>query len=973
MKHIARILVLLLILAGICPASAETSSPSPAPTGIATSQPLAQKDFRGLWVSTVVNIDYPSKPNTDSSILISEALKILDNARDMGMNAIFLQVRPTADAIYPSKYFPWSKYLTGKQGVAPSAGFDPLAFWITEAHKRGMELHAWINPYRVTKKSQGEPNHDFASLALNNPARLNPGWVVKHSDGCLYFNPAIPEVRKLIVDGVLEIINNYPVDGIHFDDYFYPDTTFNDQASYRQYNVSGLSLDDWRRDNVNTLIRDVNNAIKAAGKPIRFGISPFGIWANKKTNPLGSDTNGMESYISHYADSYKWVKEGIIDYIAPQIYWNIGYSIADYSKLSEWWKRVVAGTNVDLYIGQAAYKACGTDPAAPWYGPEEIVRQIALNQKSPEIKGSIFFSYKSFVDQPSLYAAVKATYEQRDGKTAAIPITVGRPTERLRTSFTSYFISGASDPAKPLYINGKLVENRSSQGYYGLLMPLSEGANSFTVSQEASYATCLIYRNKASTPQKMSKVEIPVASTFPQSQEYRMPGEKITLSCQAPIGSKVTVKINGKSYAMKAASTKASGSGLYPTTYSCVYAIPSFSGAPRNLDLGNPVYTVNYNGTVKSQKAPAKVGVIMKDSPYYAQVIEPIAFTFASPSSEPGGVHELYSGMLDLVTGMTGSYARLSSGQWVIKSSVKIYTAKAKLQSVIKNTQYLTGDKWDTLKLDLSDPVPGLATFDGSVLKINVSAAQSGATPKLPDNSLFSAIKAEKSANGTVYSLTVKKDQVIQGYYVEKTASGLELRIKRKTIAAAGGQPLSGITVMVDPGHGGEETGAIGPLGARFAEKDINLQTALKLQKELEALGAKVLMTRTTDATVSLTDRLNANRKARPDMFISVHSNAMEDNVDVSKIDGFSVYYREAFSKTLSDMVYSNTLNTLNRSAKGTHVKNFYVIRGTWVPSILLETGFVTNPNEFEWLTDENAQAQLAKNIAESVKAYFSN
>jgi len=291
MKKMARFLiVVVLILSLACPAFAATDT-LPGQT--------AKSDFRGLWVSTVVNIDYPTKPTTDPETLKSEAIKILDLAKDTGFNAVFLQVRPTADAFYKSGIFPWSRYLTGKHGVAPDGGFDPLAFWIEEAHKRGLELHAWLNPYRVTKKEAGQPSHDFGSLAPSNPAVLNPQWVVKHSDGNLYFDPGIPEVRRLIIDGAIEIVKNYDVDGIHFDDYFYPDVSFNDKATYEKYKSPGQSLDDWRRENVNTLIRDCYYAIKVIRSSVRFGISPFGIWANRSSNPLGSDTNGLQSYSSH--------------------------------------------------------------------------------------------------------------------------------------------------------------------------------------------------------------------------------------------------------------------------------------------------------------------------------------------------------------------------------------------------------------------------------------------------------------------------------------------------------------------------------------------------------------------------------------------------------------------------------------------------------------------------------------------------
>lgn len=963
MKYARRLVTFLLILTMSCPVFADSVSPNPP----------AKSEMRGLWVASVVNIDYPSKPTTDPETLKSEAIRILDYAKDTGFNAVFLQVRPTADALYKSQYYPWSRYLTGTQGVAPGGDFDPLAFWISEAHKRGLQLHAWVNPYRITKKAAGDPSDISATLSSDNPAVLHPDWVLLGSDGNLYFDPGIPEARQYIVLGIIELINNYAVDGIHFDDYFYPDTKFNDQTTYQKYNTSGLSLDDWRRENCNALIRDVSTLIKLSGKNISFGISPFGIWRNKSSSPLGSDTKGLEGYSAYYSDALAWISEGMIDYIAPQIYWNIGYSVADYSKLLTWWRQAVAGTSVELYIGQAAYKAGNRDPSSPWYGVSELARQLDLNQKSPGVAGSIFYNYKSLAENPALSAEIKAVFERRDGKTATVPVGIGRPSENIRTSFSSFYLTGASDPNKPLYLNGQLVTDRSSQGYYGILAPLSEGANSFTFSQEASYATVSIYREASSSaPGKMSKAEITPSSVFPQSPEMRAPGEKITLSCKAPIGSKVTVKINGKTYTMSPATTKSPGSGIYPTTFSYAYTIPSFTGTARNVDLGAPVYSMNYRGSVKIQKAPASVTTIMKGSPYYAEVTGPVIDTYAAPVSGNGAAYELAKGMTDSVTGMTGSYARLSSGQWAFKSQVKIYTSKSKLQPTVKKTEYVIGDKWDSFMLGISSPAAGIASFDGTTLQLNVSAAVSASQPVLPANSLFSSVKVTNNGNGTQYALTVRQNTSIDGYCVDKTDSGLVLNIKRHVVVQNGALPLTGITILVDPGHGGSETGTTGPLGMKYPEKDINLQLSLKLKTELEALGAKVLTTRTADTYVSLTDRLAASRILKPDMFVSVHSNAMEDNVDISKVDGFSVWYREALAKPISDSVYDFVTNILARNEKGVNKANFYVTTGTWTPSFLIETGFVPNPVEFEWLTNDNQQTQLAKVIAQAVAAYFS-
>jgi uncharacterized lipoprotein YddW (UPF0748 family)/N-acetylmuramoyl-L-alanine amidase len=962
MKNIVRIIVALLIISLILPACHVAGESGGAGTG----------ELRGVWVSSVVNIDYPSKPSTDPEALKTEALKILDDAASLGMNAIFLQVRPTSDALYKSNIFPWSKYLTGKQGLMPNDGFDPLEFWVTESHKRGMQLHAWVNPYRVTKKGSGEPNHDFSSLDPSNPAAQHPEWVVKYGDGNLYYDPGIPEVRKLVIDGALEMIQNYAVDGIHFDDYFYPGKDFDDKASFEKYGAGFDNVNDWRRENVNILIRDLSKAIKATSKDVSFGISPFGIWANKNSNALGSDTKGLQSYYDQYADTRKWVKEGMLDYIAPQIYWNIGYSIADYSKILSWWKDVVAGTGVKLYIGQAAYKSGNADPANVWYGVAEMERQLKLNTTIPEVKGSIFFSHRSFTNNPALGAVVKTYYQQKDGMRASIPVNAAKPSGNLRTSLTQYYVTGSSDPSKPLYLNGKEVTGRSSQGFFGLLVKLNKGANVLTFSQDGSYTTRAIYRDVASTaPVKMAKAEIPVASTFPQSQEYRTSGEQLTLTCKAPIGAKVTVEIGGKTFDMKPAAATAPDANIYATTYTCVYTVPSYTEVNKNIDLGTPVYTMNYNGTVATTKAPAAVGVILKGSPNYAMITADVASLYTAATTSNGVAYELYKGMVDNITGMTGGYIRLSSGNWIDKSNVKLFAADW-ISANAYSAEYTTGQSWDTLSLGLSDPTAAIASFDGSSLKINLSMAVSGAVPNLPADSLFSGASVVKTNNGIQYVLTIKSGQSIEGYYVELVPTGLNVKIKRPVKAVQGEKPLTGITIMVDGGHGGTDSGAIGPQGVINSEKVINLGNALKLRDQLQSLGATVLMTRTSDVTISLPDRLAASRKAKPDMFISIHANSMGDNVDISNVAGFSAFYREQFVQPLCSTVFNNVLTALKREDKGMRKNNLYVNTATWTPSILIESGFVPNPNEFEWLIDQNQQTTLAKTVADAIVKYFS-
>jgi uncharacterized lipoprotein YddW (UPF0748 family) len=368
---------------------------------------VADTSLKGLWVATVYGIDYPSSATQDAETLKADADRILATAKEAGMNAVFLQVRPTGDALYNSSIFPWSKFLTGSEDLAPDDSFDPLAYWVTQAHALGIELHAWINPYRITRDMAKTETDPYAKLSMDNPAKLHPEWTVRYADGNLYYNPGMPEVEALIVEGVAEIVSRYDVDGIHFDDYFYPGQNFDDAAAYAQYGYYGETLDDFRRRVVTHMIKAVNDRVHALDPTCRFGVSPFGIWANNTSMAEGSETRGSQSYFSHYADTKKWVEAGYVDYIAPQLYWYIGYDIADYEVLAKWWANVVEGTDVDLYIGQGAYRIQNEDSTKPWYGTSELDAQIVLNQTLTQIKGSLYYNYSAFKAHPELIDAVK--------------------------------------------------------------------------------------------------------------------------------------------------------------------------------------------------------------------------------------------------------------------------------------------------------------------------------------------------------------------------------------------------------------------------------------------------------------------------------------------------------------------------------------------------------------------------------------
>ena len=355
---------------------------------------MPKREFRGVWVATVANIDWPSKPGLSTEQQQTEFLKLLNAHQKQGINAIIFQIRPAADAFYSSAHEPWSQYLCGKQGLCPAPFYDPLTFAIQECHKRSMELHAWFNPYRATFDG------NEAKIISSHITRLKPDWFFSY-EGKKLFNPGLPEVREYITKIILNVVDNYDIDGVHFDDYFYPyavkGQTLKDDETYIMHNNGISNIKDWRRQNVDTLIHTLNDSIHAHKKFMKFGISPFGIWKNKAQDPEGSDTYGGDSYYEIYADARKWIKNGWVDYLNPQIYWSFSTKAAPFANLANWWGSNTYGRN--MYIGHGAYRVNATKDAG-WRVPSQLGRQISYIRQNENINGSVFFSSKSLRNNP---------------------------------------------------------------------------------------------------------------------------------------------------------------------------------------------------------------------------------------------------------------------------------------------------------------------------------------------------------------------------------------------------------------------------------------------------------------------------------------------------------------------------------------------------------------------------------------------
>jgi uncharacterized lipoprotein YddW (UPF0748 family) len=409
-----------------------TSSRSATYQEFSLSPPAPLREFRAAWIATVVNIDWPSRKGLSTADQKAELLAILDRAVHLKLNAVIFQVRPACDALYPSEIEPWSEFLSGTMGKAPEPYYDPLAFAIDEAHKRGLELHAWFNPYRAghpSAKSPASPNH----ITKTRPQ------LVRRYGKQVWLDPGEKEVQEYSLSVVMDVVKRYDIDGVHFDDYFYPykendrsgnELDFPDDASWKRFGASGkLERDDWRRENVNAFVEKTYDSIKATKPWVKFGISPFGIW--RPDNP--PQIKGFDAYAKLYADSRKWLMKGWVDYFAPQLYWQIAAQEQSFPVLLKWWtqqntknRHLLPG--LDLTRTVNLNPDTNSDRTRQRWPVQEIVNQIRLARKQSGVDGHIHWNMKSLMRNQALYDALETQIYTQPALMPASPwLGNGRP------------------------------------------------------------------------------------------------------------------------------------------------------------------------------------------------------------------------------------------------------------------------------------------------------------------------------------------------------------------------------------------------------------------------------------------------------------------------------------------------------------------------------------------------------------------
>ena len=563
-------------------------------------------------------------------------------------------------------------------------------------------------------------------------------------------------------------------------------------------------------------------------------------------------------------------------------------------------------------------------------------------------------------------------------------LAVAQPRDDVTVDAAGFNIFGTSHPEKDLYVNGRPVTNRVREGFFNVFVSLSLGENVFVFSQEGQTdVTIRITREAAAVELPYEVMEsVRITSAFPAQAEYVSAGDTIIFEAVAPIGATVMAEFDGEILTLtpRHRSANSNSGQIYATTFSASYTIGAKYDAIGIVDLGRPLYSMEYNGQSMSISGSI-IRLISDNTPFYATVIQDSAWVFPGASLVGGPEWSVVRGQRALVRGVSGDgdWVRLDTGMWIQSVNVSLTVEPQILPNTLSNGRYVSGGFRDSIKWDaLHNPAARVA-FDGNVLKIYFAMQED--VPEIDLSSVdeqdtFFSRKTSGIHNGVpYYAFTIRGGVNVEGFYTSFENGEFALNIRRRRTLAEGDYPLRGFTFVIDAGHGGRDPGALGPMGAYISEKDINLINSIKLAKQLEELGAAVVLTRSTDVFITLQERTDISRRIKPDMFISMHADSTVETRDATHIHGASFWYRNPNSRPLAEH-FTNELHYINPRTTRTQAPNhanFFVCRPTWTPSVIVEASFMNNIHDFAWMINEDNQQILVDGIINAVLSYYYN
>lgn len=969
-------------------------SSDPAPSLIHILNP--DSEVRGVWIASVYNIDYPSRTDLTAEELKNEIDAILDTCEHAKLNTVFFQVRPHCDALYSSEIFPVSSVISSGGTLV----FDPLEYIVSEGHRRNIFIHAWVNPLRVTMNT-----HDIKSLPESSPARLHPDWTVAYGDGKLYLNAGIPEVAQLVADGVREIVEKYDVDGVVFDDYFYPYPAydesgkmyeFNDAYEYARYGEGFDNIADWRRNNINTMIRLCYDAVHTTDPECVFGVSPFGVWQNSDGKNGGSETTSLEAYKSLYCDALAWIDGGYVDYISPQVYWTFDTKAAPFDTVTRWWNTQLDGTDVKLYISHASYRY----EEGEWDAPEgQLTEQIAFARSEKSYHGSVMYGYdeirrniRSAADDLLRAYENEIVYTPIQSTGGSVNLT-SPESDSVMTDAKTYLI-GTSDPAYPLTVtfDGRTSKvGRTKSGYFSLYVTLKKGENTFVFEQNGEKTVYTLHLGsshlKTEEPKSDEDAENDpdkdltileshtIIGTYPE-QEIATAEEILWVSCAAPAGSEVKAEIGGvvtdlvpldkpekaKTDAGYVAVIYGANAKLPPTEDGCI------------TDCGNIKFSASLDGiTVETEGI--RVRVLGKNAPLAVTVNKDYTELKITEKSSYFNDYTVQSaGMTDYAVSLRNGFYRLKMGGYVSADDVSETDSLPSGQIVFTSAKVSDSGESTDLTIACADRPAYNGAIDETgrfVLTFYGVDSSSAPLPTIRVNPLVKSCDLIRLDDRVRYCFTLVNPENFYGFDLTYGDGEIIVSLKNpmKTDFTSD-TPLSGVTIVLDAGHGGWDRGAAGA-DPSMHEKDVNLAVTLAASELLTGLGAEVLLTRSDDTYVDLYQRMDFLEETEPDLCISVHQNSMGYTSDITRIRGTLALYTMDAGAMLSDAVGRSVSGVFGRNYRGSQYQALAVCRNPKFPSALIEVGFITSVEEYEATVSEDGIHTAARGISEGVLDYF--
>lgn len=938
-------------------------------------------EIRGVWIASVYNIDYPSRTDLSADELKAEIDSILDTCEKNKLNTIFFQVRPSCDALYDSDIFPISSYISSNGELV----FDPLEYIVNEAHSRNIYIHAWVNPLRVTMNT-----HDLSTLDDKSPAKQHPEWTVAYDDGKLYLNAGLPEVCTLITDGVREIVEKYDVDGIVFDDYFYPypvydengaKIDFDDSEEYEKYGSGYDSIEDWRRDNINTIIKSVYETVHEADPECVFGVSPFAIWQNNDGENGGSDTNGFEGYNSLYCDALAWINGGYIDYISPQIYWTFDNSSSAFDVLTRWWNAALDGSDVKLYVSHASYRY----EDGNWDSPEgQLTEQVSFARSEKAYRGSIFYGYDEInrnINGASddILSAFEDDIVYTNIQSTGLGVEITSPANGSTTSSASTYLIGSSDPYYTLTMNGQKI-SRTKSGTFNLYVTLDEGQNDFCFEQNGvTYVYTIKYEpnTAAVTPSEAAPISLDhlsIVNTYPTS-DIATHDEGIYVSCTAPAGSEVKVTIGGVETVLTSADvTKWAVTGYTGVTYSGYAALPKANDG-EIFDCGEIKYTLSHrDGTVEE----SGVSVRSMGEGTYIRVRAKSDYTHLK-ITENSSYYNDYTvqseGMEDIALSLFNGYYKLRMGGYIAQSSVdELGLETESVLSVFTSAKVTTSEKNTEFTLSCSDnPAYNGCIDENGRFVVTFYNIDSENAPEvvIGKNPLVKSCEVERLDRKVRYSFELYDTTNFYGFDLRYTSDSVIVSLKNPiVIDRSSDTPLDGIRIILDAGHGGEDRGAAGAIST-LNEKDLNLLITLAAAEKLENMGADITLTRSDDSTLDLYARMDMLEEIEPDLCVSIHQNSIGYTSDITRVRGTLGLWCMDSGRLLADCVGQALASSLGRYWRGEQYQMLAMCRNPKFPQALIETGFITCVEEYEQLMSDKGIDKAASGICTGILDWF--